>query len=460
MHSRQILISLSLALLLSGCATGETFDEEARVELVDSLPELPADWQSTDEGDASPLGWVAAFDDPVLARLIEEALANNRSIAVAAANLDHSRALVQQARSGLKPALSVTGGGGRGGSSGSGIPEVDDRSLGAQLSWEIDVWGRLRAGASAAWFSNAALEADYHYAQQSLVAATARTYFTAIEARLQTRIAQENVEALEETLRIVTVRHSGGMDSAQDLALARSDLALTRDALVATEGSYREVIRALEALVGRYPGATLEVQQSLPAAPAMPPAGIPSELLERRPDLVAAERRVAASYSALAQAKAARLPSLSLTGNIGGSSQELSNLLDPANVAWRLGANLLAPLVDGGLRKAQVDAASADQRQAIAAYGQAALNAFGEVEGNLDQGVVIEQRARELEEAAAEADKAYHIANLRYKEGESDLLDVLTIQRRVISAQSNLLSIQRQRLEQRVGLHLAIGGDW
>ena len=460
MRSRSIALGLSFALVLSGCASTDAFDDAARDELVNTLPDLPESWQSAAAGDGSSLGWIAGFDDPALASLIGEAQANNRSIAVAAANLDRSRALVQQARSGLKPMVNVSAGGARAGSSGSGNPEIDDFSLGAQMSWEVDVWGRLRSGAMAAYYSNEAVEADYHYALQSLAAGTARTYFTAIEARLQSDIASENVQVLEETLRIVTARHGDGMDSAQDLAQARSDLASARESLVAAEGAYREVVRALEILIGRYPGATLEVRTSLPAVPPSPPAGLPSALLERRPDLVAAERRVAASFSALAQAKAARLPSLSLTSDIGGSSPDLSDMLDPVNVAWRLGANLVAPLIDGGLRKAQVDAASAEQRQAIAAYGQAALDAFGEVENTLDQGVVVAARAVDLDEASSEADKAFRIANLRYKEGESDLLDVLTIQRRVIAAKSNLLSIERQQLEQRVNLHLAMGGDW
>lgn len=460
MRSLSVFLGLSWVFALAGCVSTQSFDNTARDELVHTLPELPDSWQTASDSDASPLGWVTGFNDPALETLIVEAQANNRSIAVAAANLDRSRALVQQARSGLKPTVNVAAGGARAGSSGSGNPEVDDFSLGAQMSWEVDVWGRLRSGAMAAYYSNEAVEADYYYAQQSLAAATARSYFTAIEARLQTDIASENVQLLEETLRIVTARQADGMDSAQDLALARSDLASARESLTATEGAYREVVRALEILIGRYPGATLKVRTSLPAVPPSPPAGLPSSLLERRPDLVAAERRVAASFSALAQAKAARLPLLSLTSEIGGSSPDLSDVLDPVNVAWRLGVNLLAPLIDGGLRKAQVDAAGAEQRQAIASYGQAALDAFGEVENTLDQGVVIAARALDLEEASSEADKAFRIANLRYREGESDLLDVLTIQRRVIAAKSNLLSIERQRLEQRVNLHLAIGGDW
>jgi outer membrane protein TolC len=138
----------------------------------------------------------------------------------------------------------------------------------------------------------------------------------------------------------------------------------------------------------------------------------------------------------------------------------LSDLLDPANVAWTAGANLLAPIFDGGRRREAVEVATADQEQALAAYGQAAIKAFGELETNLDQGVVVHQRIADLNEAAAEAERAFKIARLRYDEGEEDLLSVLTIQQRVIGARSSLSSVERLLLEQRINLNLALGGGW
>ena len=212
--------------------------------------------------------------------------------------------------------------------------------------------------------------------------------------------------------------------------------------------------------MGRYPGAELEVRESLPEVPPPPPAGLPSELLERRPDIVAAERRVAAAFNATNQARAARLPTIGLTGNVGGASSSLSDLLDPANVAWTAGANLLAPLFDGGRRREAVEIATADQEQALAAYGQAAINAFSEFEANLDQGAVVQQRISDLQDAAAEAENAFRIARLRYEEGEEELLSVLSIQQRVIGAKSSLSNANRLLLEQRVNLNLALGGSW
>ena len=250
------------------------------------------------------------------------------------------------------------------------------------------------------------------------------------------------------------------MASAQDVSLARSDLASARERLTTVEGSYRDAVRALEALLGRYPGADLEIRESLPAVPPPAPAGLPSELLERRPDIVAAERRVAAAFNATSQARAAQLPSIGLTGNVGGASSSLSDLLDPANVSWTAGVNLLAPIFDGGRLREAVEIATVDQEQALIAYGQAAINAFSELETNLDQGVVVQQRIDDLQEAMVEAEKAFRLARLRYDEGEEDLLSLLTIQQRVIGARSSLSSVERLLLEQRVNLHLALGGGW
>ena len=237
-------------------------------------------------------------------------------------------------------------------------------------------------------------------------------------------------------------------------------MAAAKEQLILLEGSRRDALRALEVLLGRYPDAALEVPGSLPGLPAQPPAGIPSEMLERRPDIISAERKVASAFNATEQARAAQLPRFSLTSSVAGASSSLSDVLNPANVGWQLGANLLAPIFDGGRRKADVAIANVEQKQAISNYAKAALVAFSEVESNLDQGRVLANREIALSEVMLQSSKAYRIARLRYKEGEIDLLDTLTIQQQAISAESNLLSIKRAQLEQRINLYLALGGSW
>jgi NodT family efflux transporter outer membrane factor (OMF) lipoprotein len=458
---------LSLPLLflaggLAGCVTSsqEQVEREVGEAAQGQAPETPPEWQAAADSGAVQAGWVETFNDASLTALVLEAQANNRDLAGAAANVDRAWALARQAGAALAPDVSIAAGAGRTGGIDSSRPTTTNLSLGAQVSWEIDVWGRLRSGQRSAVASAQAVEADFRSAQESLAAATSKAYFSAIEANIQAEIARETVEILEETLRIVTVKHENGMASAQDVSLARSDLAVARERLTTVEGSFRDALRALEALLGRYPGADLEVRETLPVVPPPPPAGLPSELLERRPDIVAAERRVAAAFNATNQARAARLPTISLTGNVGGASNSLSNLLSSENVAWTAGTNLLAPIFDGGRLREGVRIATAEQETALAAYGQAAITAFSELETNLDQGVVVQQRIVDLEEAASQAENAFRIARLRYNEGEEDLLNVLTIQQRVISARSSLSIAERLLLEQRVNLSLALGGSW
>lgn len=460
MNTLRSMLLISSAIALASCASITSREEAGNAARAD-LGDVPKVWAAAQEavGDVE-VGWIASFEDETLSSMVREAQANNRNIQAAAANVERSWALARQAGAALSPSVNLIAGGSQsGGVDGSGGGS-GGANLGVQVDWELDVWGRIRSGKEAAAATAESVEADFTYSQHSLAAAVAKGYFLAIEAGVQAGVARSTLEALTETNRIVTVQERNGLATAQDLSLSKSDLATATARLAEAEGAQRDALRALEVLLGRYPAADLEVRTGLPATPASPPAGVPSEILERRPDIVAAERRVAAAFNAVDQAKAAKLPAISLTSTIGGASNDLGNLLNPANVAWTVGGNLLAPLFDGGARQAQVEISTADQKQAVAAYGQAALDAFGEVETNLDQSTVLRDREVSLAEASKEAAEALRIAQLRFDSGESDLLDVLTIQQRVFSTESNLVSVQRARLEQRVNLNLALGGSW
>jgi NodT family efflux transporter outer membrane factor (OMF) lipoprotein len=455
---------LSWAFLAAGLAACAPSQQKVEAEVAEAArqraPGAPTQWERAADSGVVQAGWIESFRDPALTALVIEAQANNRELAGAAANVNRAWALARQAGAALAPDTTLSAGAARSGGVGGSRPSARELSLGAQVSWELDVWGRLRSGQRAAAEEARVAEADFRSAQESLAAAAAKSYFSAIEADLQVAIVRETVGILNETERIVNVKFEDGVGSAQDVSLARSDLATARERLTAVQGSYRDALRALEALLGRYPAAVLEVRTTLPTAPPPPPAGLPSELLERRPDLVAAERRVAAAFNATHQAQAAMLPRIALTSELGGASSSLSGLLNPGNAAWSAGANLMTPIFDGGRLRAEVAVRTAEQEQALAAYGQAAINAFREVENNLDQGVVVEQRIRDLQEAVSEAENAFRIARLRYEEGEEDLLNLLTVQQRVVSARSTLSGAEHLLLEQRVNLNLALGGSW
>lgn len=450
---------VSIACALASCANVGPVAEKAAVAARESLPAQPVTWAAVQEQTgAVQVGWVSRFKDPVLDKLVAEAQVNNRNLQAAAANVEASRALAKQAGAALTPTVGLSAGGQRGGVVNGGGSNAFN--VGLQASWEADLWGRISSGEQAATASFAAAQADYRYSQHSLAGGVAQAYFVAIEAQLQNQVAQSILDSVTKTAGIVESQFKNGLTGAQDVSLVKADLASAQEGLAASEGGVRDAIRALELLLGRYPAADLQVRESLPTLPEPPGAGVPSEILERRPDLVAAERRIAAAMNATNQSKAARLPQVSLTGSLGGSSNQLSSLLSPGNLAWQAATSLLAPLFDGGAREAQVEVSTAEQKAAVASYAQTALSAFGEVESALDQRLTLERRAKALAVASEESGKALRLAQLRFKEGEGDLIDVLTVQQRVDAAQSNLLSVRRTQLQQFVDLNLALGGDW
>ncbi len=446
--------------VLCGCATQDlSRRDDAKQAVSNNLPDLPSQWASLQEqiGDVS-VDWLDQFNDPTLTSLVKEAQGNNRNLQAMAASVDASSALARQAASSLSPQLNAS----LGNTSGGSVEGSGDNSFnsGLQASWEVDLWGRIRSGNLAAQESLAAAEAEYRFAQYSLAANVAKAYFIAIEASEQLEIVRKNKGIVEKTNKIVQAQYDNGLADRQNIALAKADLASVQDSLVSSEAGLRDAARSLEILLGRYPSAELNVDNKLPVIPKALPAGTPSQLLERRPDLIAAERKVAAAFNNVDVAKAAKLPSLSLSSNIGGTSTALSDVLNPTNLAWQAIGSLAAPLYTGGRLDAQVDAATAEQQAAVAGYAQAALNAFGDVERALDQGTVLKKRIDALTTVLNESEDALKVANLQFDEGEISLLDVLTIQQRVFSARSNLLSVKRASLAQFVDLNLALGGSW
>jgi outer membrane protein TolC len=317
------------------------------------------------------------------------------------------------------------------------------------MSWEADVWGRVEAGASAAEENLRATVADFEFARQSLAANVAKSWYLAIELQGQENLALEVVDIRTELLGVVETRAELGVVSTEDVYLARSDLNAAESVVRQTVGGQREARRALEVLIGRYPGAQIEIAPELVPVPPPISAGLPSELLERRPDLIAADRRVAREFFLTEEARLASLPRFSLTVG-AGIGDTISSL----------GAGLVAPLYTGGAIEAQLDGATASQQAAIAAYGAAALNAFEEVETALTNERLLAEREGFLKNIVSNEFKAYEIEQIRYEEGATDILSVLLIQSRWIAARITLLRLENERLAQRINLHLALGGSF
>ena len=436
-------------------STVEQAPEKAR----SALPNIAPEWtaiRARIQGETVP--WILSLNTPALSTLIEEAQENSPNLKIASADIQRARALAKQAGGALAPqigaGITTTSGGLVDGGTNANI------EMGLNLSWEADLWGRLGSQQTSALQNLAAVEADFRGVKNLLAASIAQSYFLVIEAGLQDEIATNVVTSLSEIERLVQLRSENGMASQQDVALARSDLARARAQQSQIRGASRDALNALEVLVGRYPDATMTTNSVLPTLPGLPPAGLPSDLLSRRPDLVAAERRIAVALGEVDAARAAKLPSLSLTGSLGGASDDLSNILSPSNLAWTAASSLVAPIFTGGALDAQVDLSSADVEAAAAVYAKTALTAFAEVETGLNQTVNLKEQMGFLETAHVEAGRADELAKLRYREGEADLLDVLTVQQRSYDIESQKVSLERMRLDQYVALNLALGGDW
>lgn len=447
-------LTLCSVLLLSACSIAQPSKPILHAD-------VPQSWVSEKIASApyEQHDWISAFGDETLVRLVDEALANNNDLKVTAASLDRAIAQAKQAGADLLPRADLNASGTRRDVSGvsSGSPS-NDFSVSLDVSWEADVWGRIRAGNRAAEYDYYAAEYDLEAAKQSIAAQTAKAYFLAIETTRQLELAKGFEENLQETLDVTEAFYNEGLTSLRDTHVIRADLARAKESVQNAESAKLHALRSLELLLGRYPGADVETVALFPALPDFVPAGIPSDVLERRPDIRAAERRVASAFYRIEQAQAAKLPSITLTGALGWNSPELSELTDPTNLIWNVASNLLFPIFNAGKLDAAVDIETAEQKSALANYQQTALNAFSEVENALSDEQLYRTRQDNLNEAYVNARESEAIADENFKIGEMDLLDLLQIKGTTITTNIDRTRSQRELLEQRVNLHLALGG--
>ncbi len=455
MKKIKLLTCVAAISILTGCVT-TTSNELAKTSF-----NVPTNFKSNvPAGKAIESGWLQSFNDPKLDKIIAEVLTKNFDLQIAAAKVDAAAAAAKQAGAGLTPAVNLSSQGANQGNIKTGLKN-DSSSLGTSLdvSWELDVWGRVRAGSDAASKELKASQLDYDYARLSLAAQTAKAYFLAIETGRQFRLAQDTISNYAKTQEIVDAFFKEGMVSIQDVHLAKYEQASANDTLESARASNLEALRSLEALLGRYPSASVDVAKNLPALPAPVPAGVPSEVLERRPDIVAAERRVAAAFDKIKQAETAKLPKISLTGSLGGAGPNLADMVNPTNMVWNAVTSMMFPIFDGGNLDAQVKSANAVQKQALAGYQKTALKAFGDIEAALTNETIFRSRANSLRLAYQEAKRAEEIGLEKYKSGMGNLLDVQQLQRASISAKSSLLRVEHDLLVQRVNLYLGLGGE-
>jgi len=409
--------------LVGGCALRDPpASEDVRAQALPGVV-TPNAWRAP--GAASdPLDahWLATFNDAALNALVDEALAHNPDLQASAARVQQAAAYVESASASLFPQLSAMGN-----SSGKSTGSSGLNYGGLFASWELDVWGRVRAGREAAQLQLLSAELADRYARQSLAAMVARAWFLASEARLQKGLAEEMVKSSEALVRVAGERARVGVGDSYDLAVARASLASYRDVAQQMDLAWRQSVQAIETLLGRYP---------------------------------AAERRVASAFYLVEEAKAARLPTLSLNASGSTLSSDLLLLKERDDWVWGYGGRIVAPLYLGGSLKAQIRLRTAEQDEAIADYGRAGAAAFADVEKTLAASTTLQAREPLLAEAVSEGERALAMARKRYEVGVDDLRSVEQQQLQLAAARTALLRVQGEQLAQRVNLHLALGGDF
>ena len=467
-HLIALLFIVMVATFLFGCALSKPPEHEAVIK--QALPDgtdIPSTWSSVAVTKTVSNNWLRSFNDPTLETLVAEAIGNNQDLRQAAALVEMARQTVVVVGSKLYPQIGapIGLGGTLSDTYANGNQSNDETFYGSNYQyvsvfWEIDLWGRLRAQREASAAKYHATVLDYLYARQSLAATVAKSWYLAIETRQLLRLAEESVRIYKEFFDLVKFRRAAGKVADLDVAEARANLNTASSTLHAAQGQYSDAQRNLERLLGRYPAAELEAARTFIPVPPPVRAGLPAMLLKRRPDLVAAEKQVLAAFRLQEAAKLALLPNFELTLDGGHLSDVLTSLLriNPWLLHGTIGMSV--PIYTGGALKAQVEIATAQQKQVIARYGSVALRAFYEVEVALTNETILEQRLQEEEKGLQAYTEAVRIARIRYVAGATDMLTLLQLEERRLTSQSTVIKLRNARLANRINLHLSLGGSF
>jgi len=444
-------------LLLAGCNLHTPTQVTLPVDPPDRYREVPEESPPGQEVDR----WWLAFEDAQLNRLMETLFVQNLELTQAVARLDQVESLVRVNRSAQLPALGLGANLGRSeqpGLTGDVIADSEQVSLAA--GFELDLWGKLAARTRAAQLDYAASQEELQTLYLGLSARLADLYFLAVEQRAKLALNDQLVSSFADTARRVEQRYRLGLAPAIDLYRSRQSLTAARAVRHVNEARLAEIEHAISVLLGRYPEPQPKnALVTLPPAPDLFSVGIPAELMSNRPDLRAALKRVESADERVAVAIADRFPTISLSGSYGSLRQEVTAGLITGEF-WNLLGNLALPVFDGGRRRAEVDRQQAVLRESVAAYQQAVLNAFREVEDALVNNAATARRVTQLEATAVATGATLRLSTDRYLAGLDDYLPVLTAQRADFETRSNLISAQRQLLTDRISLARALGGSW
>jgi NodT family efflux transporter outer membrane factor (OMF) lipoprotein len=448
-------VVLIAAALLSACSHKP--EKEAPLVLAP-----PAAWHTPKHATTPPSDpWLKDFNDPELEKLVAEALTNNPDLRTASARIGQALAEARLSGATRLPAADVgllaqrqrTG-------PTSGYNYLNNYQLGLNLSWELDLWGRLANQIQAAKARTKASAADYEAARLSLAAQVSKAWFNLKEARAQSDLALKTARAYRKNLQTLKARYESGLGDSLELYQLRTEVANAEASLEARRRASQQAARTLELILGRYPAAELKSNTDLPTLKGSIPAGIPAEILERRPDLQAAKARVKAAEKTVSAKRKAWLPAISLTGSGGTASLQFEDLMDSSFKVGNILGNLTLPIFQGGRIKADVLRAKSLLTQAEATYHNTALRAFLEVENSLSAEGFLKSESQKLKLANRQAQAAEDLAWERYQNGTLDFINVLNTQRAAALARSRFLNIHNQRLQNRIDCLLALGGSF
>ena len=459
-----VLLLFSLA---AGCSR-----PIARPERTLRVAPAPPAWKGGETADENQgVDWWAYLGDRGLDRAIQDALVYNHDLRAAAARVAEAEAEVVMAGADGMPSLQAGVSRTRQKQNFVGFPipgfegQVLSRtftSTGASLdaSWEPDLWGRVKAGKLAERATLEAREADVEGAKLSLSGQVAKAWFAAVEARRQAGLARASLASYRTSAVRVRERFEAGLRPSLDLRLALTEVDRAEALVGQRVEQQRRAVRQLEILTGQYPSGEYALGEDLPGAPAEIPAGLPAELVHRRPDLASAERELLAADARIVESRADLRPRFPLTASGGTTSDSLRDLVSRDFSAWNFVASFAQPIFNRGRLKAAVRRDQARARESAAQYESAILAAYGEVESALAADGALAGRMKALESATRQSQTAKEEAERRYRAGLTDIITVLSAQRTALDSESQLLNVHRLRLDNRVDLHLALGGGF
>ena len=428
-------------------------------------------WKQAAPRDDKPRGdWWEVFNDPQLNALVTQVAISNQTIKVAEAQVRAAHALTDQARAAFFPVVtgnaSLTRSGGRASTSGGtvnstgGFRGANSYNVSADASWEIDLWGKIRRTLEASEATQLATVGDLGAAQLSAQATLAEDYFLLRAQDAQIRLLNDTAKEYEKSLQLTRNQYAVGVAGRADVVQAETQLKSTQAQAIDAMVLRAQLEHAIAILIGKPPAEFSIAVEPVPTAFPSIPVALPSDLLERRPDIAAAERRAAAANAQIGVAESAFFPTLTLTATGGFQSTLLSQLFELPSRYWSLGPGLVEVLFDAGLRRAQTDQAIATYDQSVATYRQTVLTAFQDVEDNLAALRILEQEAAVQEEAVKAARESVAITLNQYRAGTVNYLAVVVVQTTALSNERAALTILGQRLADSVALIKALGGGW